>query len=72
MTRTKTPESSNIVSVGFEEHSHTLEIEFQRGAVYRYANVPHAVWVHFMSAPSKGAFFAKQIKQQYPATKVSQ
>ena len=31
--------SSNIVSVGYDPASETLEIEFQSGAVYQYYNV---------------------------------
>jgi hypothetical protein len=32
--------SSNVVAVGYQESSSTLEVEFKNGSVYRYLDVP--------------------------------
>jgi hypothetical protein len=62
--------SSNIVSVGYDAASETLEVEFQSGAVYQYYNVSQSAYDEFMSAPSKGKFLNYQIKNAYPYSRV--
>ncbi len=62
--------SSNIVSVGYDSHSETLEVEFQNGAVYQYYNVPQSIYEAFMAAPSKGQFLAYQIRDRFPYARV--
>lgn len=68
----RTPVTSSLIaSLGHDGES-TLEIEFRNGAIYRYANVPPALCVAFLAAPSKGAFFIGAIKENpdYPYTLV--
>ena len=36
--------SSNIVSVGYDPTSETLEVEFQSGGVYQYYNVGQSTY----------------------------
>jgi len=62
--------SSNVVSVGYDAASQTLEVEFRSGGVYQYYNVPQGVYDQFMSAPSKGRFLAYQVKNQFPYSRV--
>lgn len=62
--------SSNIVSVGYDAASETLEIEFQNGGVYQYYNVGQSTFDEFMAASSKGKFFAYQIKNAFPYSRV--
>jgi hypothetical protein len=62
--------SSNIVSVGYDSASQTLEVEFQSGAVYQYYNVGQGTYDEFMAAPSKGKFLAFQIKNAFPYSRV--
>ena len=62
--------SSNILSIGYDASTETLEIEFQTGAVYQYYNVPSSVFETLMAAPSKGQFFASQIRNSYPFARV--
>ena len=45
--------SSSIRSVGYDPQTQTLELEFHNGGVYRYANVPEAVYRGLMLADSK-------------------
>ncbi|OWQ47196.1 KTSC domain-containing protein [Roseateles noduli] len=62
--------SSNIASVGYDEPSQTLEVEFTSGAVYQYYNVPQPVYEQLMQAASKGQYLAYQIKNVYPYSRV--
>ena len=62
-------ESSNIVSIGYDSDSETLEVEFNT-SVYQYYNVPEHVYNSFMEAPSKGQFLNVNIKNAYPYSRV--
>jgi hypothetical protein len=55
--------SSNLASVGYDEGSQILEIEFIDGSVYQYFNVPVRVFDGFMSAASHGKYFHRNIRQ---------
>jgi hypothetical protein len=69
MNREPVP-SSTIVTVGYDEPSQTLEVEFKTGAVYQYYNVTQALFEQLMQAGSKGQFLAYQIKNSYPYSRV--
>ena len=62
--------STNIASVGYDEPSQTLEVEFTNGTVYQYYNVPQPVYEQLMQAASKGQYLAYQIKNAYPYSRV--
>lgn len=67
----RTPvDSSNISSIGFDEDSQTLEIEFHSGAVYQYFDVPFHIYEGIMNAASKGQYFAQNIKGYYRYVKI--
>jgi len=57
--------SSNIRNAGYDSESKTLEIEFISG-VYKYRDVPVEVWNGLKGAPSKGRYFAQNIKGKFP------
>lgn len=57
--------SSNLKSVGYEEETQILEIEFNNGGVYRYFEVPKTVYFELMSASSHGKYFNQYIKNCY-------
>jgi hypothetical protein len=61
--------SSNIMSVGYDPATRTLEVAYATG-VYQYAEVPPEVHLNLMAAGSKGRYLAAQVKPQYAATKV--
>lgn len=61
----QTVESSNLRSVGYDEKTHTLEIEFQTGGIYHYYDVPSDVYQELMDAPSHGRYFLAEIKNVY-------
>jgi hypothetical protein len=62
-------DSSAISSVGYDPRSRTLEVEFSSGAVYDYFGVTGRVWTSFLDAPSKGKFFARRIRDNFPFEK---
>ena len=62
--------SSTVVSVGYEPTTETLEVEFKKGGVYQYYNVPEAVYQQFMAAESLGQFLHVYIKPAYPCSRV--
>ncbi len=62
--------SSNVVSVGYDEESHTLEVEFTGGAVYQYSGVPATVHTELMGAASTGRHLFANVKGKYPFKRV--
>lgn len=69
MERT-TVSSSNINSIGYEAETQTLEIEFMRGSVYQYSDVPVEEYEAIMNADSKGKYFNANIKNHYHFNKL--
>ena len=57
--------SSNLVSVGYDPRSWTLESEFKDSGVYQYFDVPEVVHQELMQAGSKGTFFHTNVRDQY-------
>jgi len=62
-------DSSMALSLGYDELTFTLEIEFRSGEVWRYHNVPENVYLEMISG-SIGKYFQAHIKDQYPETPV--
>lgn len=62
--------SSTIVTIGYDEPSQTLEVEFKSGGVYQYYNVPQGLADELMQASSKGQFLHYQIKNAYPYSRI--
>jgi len=62
--------SSNLYSVEYNKETKTLEVEFNKGGVYQYSNVPESVFNQLMTAPSKGSYFYHNIRDQYDTKKI--
>ena len=62
--------STNLASVGYDEETRTLEVEFLNRRIYQYYGVPHDVHDQLMQAPSKGQFFNAHIRDSYPFSRV--
>lgn len=58
-------ESATIRSVGYDQKTSTLEIEFSNGNIYQYFDVPETVHSELMRADSLGRFFGAQIRGNY-------
>jgi len=64
-------ESDYINSVGYDSSNRVLEIEFQKGEVYQYQDVPATVYADLMNAKSHGKYFNANIKDIYLYRKLS-
>jgi KTSC domain len=64
MSMSRTPvSSSNLASVGYDQTTQTLEVEFLHGGVYQYSDVPSAVYDGLMTADSHGSYFDRYVKK---------
>lgn len=70
MTRTAVT-SSSLASIGYSPTQAALEVEFKHGAIYRYLDVPAAIFEAFVAAESKGTFFNQTVKDCYSYQRVS-
>jgi hypothetical protein len=62
--------SGSIRSVGYDERSRTLEVEFTSGSIVQYANVPTEVHRRFLAAPTLASFFRDNIEEEYTARRL--
>jgi KTSC domain-containing protein len=62
--------SSKIRSVGYDEKTQTLEIEFSNGEVYQYPKVYPEVYRRFMAAPNPTTFYDDKIAEDYTGRRV--
>ena len=62
--------SSNVESVGYDEDSQTLEIEFKNGTLYQYFDVPQNIFNSLVGADSVGVYLAENIKGSYRYSRV--
>lgn len=61
----RTPvDSSNLVSVGYDEDSLTLEVEFNSG-IYCYYDVPSYIFEELMASDSKGTYLHQKVKNSF-------
>lgn len=61
MTRTPV-KSSQILEIGYDEKTLTLEVAFIKGGLYSYQPITSEAHKMLMSAESVGSFFSKNIK----------
>ncbi|MDH3348716.1 MAG: KTSC domain-containing protein [Desulfobulbaceae bacterium] len=62
--------STSVASIGYDEATETLEVEFLNGSIYQYYNVPISIYEQNMQAGSKGKFLNMYIKNAYPYSRV--
>lgn len=61
---TRTPVLSSVLrSVGYDEDSRTLEVEFLHGGIYEYFGVPESRYSGLVRSSSKGEYFDEYIKK---------
>lgn len=63
-------DSSAIATIGYSKRLRALEIEFINGAVYRYLDIPIALYRELMAADSKARFYDKNIRGKYRSVHV--
>jgi hypothetical protein len=57
--------SSDIASVGYDDVTNTLDIEFHATGVYRYYSVPSGVARELITTKRPGMYFLQNIKCRY-------
>ena len=62
--------SSNLKSVGYDEKKEILEIEFHKGGIYQYFNVPKHIYETLMDASSLGKYHYRFIKYRFQYKKI--
>ena len=62
--------SSNIASIGYDNDTEILEVEFLNGSVYEYKNVTSVVYEELMNAASHGSYFNREIRMTYSYEKI--
>ncbi len=63
-------ESTSLRSLGYEPGTHTLEVEFNSGGIYRYLDVPPEMYQTLREAESPGRVFTRQIRNAYECWKL--
>ncbi len=63
-------DSSNVESIGYDENSLTLQVEFKNGGVYQYFDVPEELFIGLRDADSVGRYLNANIKGNYRYSKV--
>lgn len=68
-------ESKQIAWARYDEATRVLEIDFRgkdgaKQSTYSYAGFPLDRWLQFISASSKGSFFAYNIRPHYKGVKI--
>jgi len=59
-----------LETVGYDEEKRVLAIEFTRGPVYVYSEVPKDVFEEQLAAPSPDDFFSEKIKNGFANKRV--
>lgn len=57
--------STDLKSIGYDNGSSILEIEFNSGGIYQYFNVPEIIYNELMSAGSHGKYFHENILNKF-------
>lgn len=63
-------ESSNIRSIGYDDVTRRLYVQFKNMSIYQYDDVPPHVAMGLMNAPSHGAYFSQMIRDEYESTQI--
>ncbi len=64
-------ESSDLVAIGYDAKSRTLEIEFKEGRIYQYFDVEPDVYDRFTRTDSYGEYFYAHINKHYRYKRVN-
>ena len=65
-----TVNSSSIAAVGYDPARFVLEVEYVGGRIYRYLDVPPAVYRLLLKAPSAGYFVNTVVKPRFDCIRV--
>ena len=63
---TTTVTSTTLVAVAYDGHRDLLQLHFRDGTIYHYFGVPAHTHQQLLAADSKGAYFNRRIRGQFP------
>ena len=65
------PVQSRILrSIGYDENTKILELEFQTGVIYHYLRVPQKIYRNLVKSDEIYKYFSEKIRPQYQAKRV--
>jgi len=64
-------DSSSIRSIGYDENSQILEVEFIDNQIYQYVNFPKREYSNLMNAESIGKYFNAYVRNSYTFAKIN-
>ena len=59
-------ESTTLAVLAYDDAHRILQLEFRSHAIYRYFGVPARVFEALLAAPSKGRYFNRAIRGNFP------
>jgi hypothetical protein len=59
-------ESTTLAALAYDDARGILRLEFRNRAIYHYFGVPAGVHEALLRAPSKGRYFNRAIRGQFP------
>lgn len=57
--------TTNILSIGYDEVNEVLEMEFKLKIIYHYLNVPITEYIALMKSPNPEEYYLNYIKFNY-------
>ena len=64
-------ESTTLAVVAYDDAHEILQLEFRSRASYRYFGVPAPVYEALLAAPSKGKYFNRAIRGNFPYSRAA-
>lgn len=56
--------SSNVLSVGYDTTTSTMEVEFRNGDIYQYYEVAERIYQNLINAASVGKYLDQNVKKR--------
>lgn len=63
--------SAALAAIGYDADARMLAVQFSSGHIFHYRDVPDTVWAELQRVPSKGQYYAREIKKQFKGEKVT-
>ena len=64
-------ESTTLATLAYDDAHEILQLEFRSRAIYRYFGVPAPVYEALLAATSKGKYFNRAIRENFPYSRAS-
>ena len=58
--------STSLAKVAYDSEREQLDVEFHDRSTYRYSGIPQQTYLELMRAPSKGAYFNLNVRNNFP------